>query len=156
MFSQAVEYSLRAMVMLTASMKEPLTVHAMAERGQIPAPYLAKLLQGLTRAGLVVSQRGIGGGYILNRDPADISLADIVHVISPMKRTVEPPAENAISAALGPLHQKLDQTLATIETSFQKTSLEDLRRDNFGLFPLCGSQPIVNLEFDANQHPQSP
>jgi Rrf2 family nitric oxide-sensitive transcriptional repressor len=154
-FSQAVEYSLRAMVMLTASESEPLTVQTMAERGQIPAPYLSKLLQGLARAGLIVSQRGIGGGYKLSRNPAEISLADVVKVIEPMKRLAQNTSGTPVSKTIGPLDQKLDQTIALVESVFEKTSLEDLRKDNLDSFPLCSPPSLVNLEFNFPKPRQS-
>lgn len=43
----------------------------------VPAPYLAKQLQALSRAGLVQTQRGVAGGYRLDRSPDEISLWDI-------------------------------------------------------------------------------
>ena len=141
--------------MLTASGSEPVTVQSMAERGQIPAPYLSKLLQGLARAGLIVSQRGIGGGYKLGRKPSEISLADIVKVVEPVKRVSQIPREISESKTIGPLQQKLDQTIALVENVFEKTSLEDLRSDNSGLFPLCNPLTLVNLEITLPKPQQS-
>jgi Rrf2 family protein len=53
----------------------------LAEYHGIPAPYLAKSLQALTRAGIVESTTGRVGGYRLGRPASDISLLDIVHAI---------------------------------------------------------------------------
>ena len=75
MFSQTVEYALRAAVCLAAKAGEPATTEEVAERTRVPAPYLAKILQGLVRAGLVKSQRGVGGGVTLARDPAAVASA---------------------------------------------------------------------------------
>lgn len=47
----------------------------------IPTPTAAKLLGQLTRAGLLVSQRGVAGGFSLANAPGDISLADIIEAI---------------------------------------------------------------------------
>ena len=52
-----------------------------AQLTTIPAPTVAKLMGHLGRAGLLVSHRGVGGGFALARDPRDISLADIVEAI---------------------------------------------------------------------------
>lgn len=145
MISQAVEYSLRAMVLLTQSHDIPVTVQSIAERGQIPAPYLAKLLQGLTRAGLVRSQRGVGGGYLLTLTSDKISLADVVNAIEPLQRIKKCPLGISGHLALCPLHRKLDQALATIEEAFQSTSLFDLCEQSGGTIPLCSSPPMVTL-----------
>ncbi len=154
-FSRAVEYSLRAMVMLTEVKDQPLTVQVMAERGQIPAPYLSKLLQILTRAGLISSQRGTGGGYFLARSSAEISLADIVKVIEPLQLPPKQLAGSVVARSLYLIDQKLDQALSQVELAFEKTSLEDLWKENDGTIPLCSPSPLVVLEISANKRQQS-
>lgn len=146
MISQAVEYSLRAMVYLTQKQEGPATVQEIAAKGKIPAPYLSKLLQGLTRAGLVVAQRGIGGGYVLSRPPAEISLADIVNVVEPLQRITTCPLGIGGHVNLCPLHRRLDQALATIERAFQETTLDDLCKEKGGSIPLCDDTPGGLLE----------
>lgn len=141
MISQAVEYSLRAMVYLTQKQEGPATVQEIAAKGKIPAPYLSKLLQGLTRAGLVVAQRGIGGGYVLSRSPTEISLADIVNVVEPLQRITTCPLGIGGHASLCPLHRRLDQALATIEQAFRETTLDDLCKEKGGSIPLCEDLP---------------
>ena len=143
------------MVMLTEVKDQPLTVQMMAERGQIPAPYLSKLLQILTRAGLISSQRGTGGGYFLARSSAEISLADIVKVIEPLQRSPKPVMEKPISKTPHLIDRKLEQALAQVETAFQKISLKDLWKENDGTIPLCSPLPLVDLEFSANKRPQT-
>ena len=51
-----------------------------------PPNYLSKLLQGLARSGLVRSQKGLGGGFRLARDPRHISLLDVVEPIEQVSR----------------------------------------------------------------------
>lgn len=58
-----------------------LPLRALAQFFDLPEPYLAKHLQKLSRAGLVVSRRGPGGGYGLGRPAADITLAEIVRAV---------------------------------------------------------------------------
>lgn len=137
MISQAVEYSLRAMVCLGQNQPTPVTVQFIAEKGQIPAPYLSKLLQGLGRAGLVKSQRGIGGGYCLAREPQAITLADVVNAVEPLQRIRTCPLGIPGHVALCPLHRRLDLALAQVEQAFASTSLADLLRESGGSIPLC-------------------
>jgi len=47
----------------------------------IPANYLGKMLQNLARKGLVVSQKGFGGGFRLARPPEEISLLEIIEAV---------------------------------------------------------------------------
>jgi Rrf2 family protein len=51
-----------------------------------PPNYLSKLLQGLVREGLVQSQKGVGGGFRLARNPKAISLLDVVEPIEKVSR----------------------------------------------------------------------
>jgi len=50
----------------------------LAEDTQLPAPVVSKILKSLTRAGLLVSQRGSKGGYSLARTPDEIPVVDII------------------------------------------------------------------------------
>ncbi len=52
-----------------------------AERTALPQPYLEQILLALKGAGLVRSKRGVGGGYVLARSPANITLGEIVSAV---------------------------------------------------------------------------
>ncbi len=52
-----------------------------AARQGIPAPFLAKIVLALTRAGLLKSYRGAGGGIVLARPAEQISMLDIVEAV---------------------------------------------------------------------------
>ncbi|MEM9301354.1 MAG: Rrf2 family transcriptional regulator [Pseudomonadota bacterium] len=58
-----------------------LSTDALAAFLGVPAPYLAKQLQALSRAGIVVAKRGVAGGYRLARPPEDLSLWDVTAAI---------------------------------------------------------------------------
>ncbi len=55
--------------------------HEVAARQGIPLPFLAKIVPALTRAGLLRSQRGAGGGIILARPAEKITLLEVVEAI---------------------------------------------------------------------------
>jgi len=54
---------------------------SIAKKIGAPANYLGKLLQSLTAHGFIVSQKGKGGGFRLEKSPKKISLFDIVDAI---------------------------------------------------------------------------
>lgn len=58
--------------------KGPVSLAAISERQCISLSYLEQLFARLRRNGVVKSTRGPGGGYSLNRDPADISVSDVI------------------------------------------------------------------------------
>jgi len=52
-----------------------------AKRRNIPKKYLEQILLSLNKAGYVRSKRGTDGGYILSKDPKDVSVAEIVRLM---------------------------------------------------------------------------
>ncbi len=84
--SQTAEYALRAVVCLGGSTGEPMTSAAIAKLTRVPHGYLSKVLQGLSRAGLVDSQRGVGGGFVLVRSLDELTVLDVINAVDPLKR----------------------------------------------------------------------
>ena len=60
---------------------QPTSVRDIAERTGLPQPYLEQILLALKGAGLVRSKRGVGGGYVLARPPAELTLGQIVSAV---------------------------------------------------------------------------
>jgi Rrf2 family protein len=58
-----------------------LGVGVIAQQIKAPQNYLGKMLQNFAIIGLVVSQKGLGGGFRLARPPEDITLFDVVEPI---------------------------------------------------------------------------
>ena len=54
--------------------ERPTSVKEIAERTNLPQPYLEQILLAVKGAGLVRSKRGVGGGYVLARPPAQITV----------------------------------------------------------------------------------
>lgn len=76
------DYASRALLSLALHEEgTPTSVRDIAERTALPQPYLEQILLALKGAGLVRSKRGVGGGYVLARDPAEITLAQIVSAV---------------------------------------------------------------------------
>lgn len=123
-------YSVKALLDLALQPPQQLTsVRAIAQRQELPAPYLEKLLIELRRAGLVEAVRGAQGGYRLARPAVEISLGQILEAVG---ETVDPlarhrpsveQAEDWVTLTLWRrLHQKLREALYGI-------TLEDLYYD---------------------------
>jgi Rrf2 family protein len=82
-FGVGVDYSLRALIMLAERYPSstPLRVEEIAEAQRIPENYLRRLLVELKRAGILASQKGPSGGYMLARPPARITAAEVVQAV---------------------------------------------------------------------------
>jgi len=80
--TKAADYGLRAMYRLGQTPREhSALIGDIAKEMNIPAQFLHKVMPRLVKAGLVRSRRGARGGYRLAKDPADISLLDIIQAI---------------------------------------------------------------------------
>jgi Rrf2 family iron-sulfur cluster assembly transcriptional regulator len=77
------DYASRALLSLAlhADVEGPTSVRDIAERTGLPQPYLEQILLALKGAGLVRSKRGVGGGYVLARDPREILLSEILMAV---------------------------------------------------------------------------
>lgn len=87
-------YGLTIMMELAAKFGEgPISLKSIAERNSLSEHYLEQLVAPLRNAGLVKSIRGAYGGYILSKEPADITSGDIIRIlegpISPVDFTEE-------------------------------------------------------------------
>lgn len=78
--SAKAEYAVRASVLLVGA-SGVLTSAEIAAAEKIPGKFLEGILTGLTRAGLVSSRRGAGGGYELARPADRITVADVIRAI---------------------------------------------------------------------------
>lgn len=79
--SKKADYGLIALKHLAMHADESISAREIAAHYHIPAELLAKVLQKLARKGLLVSQHGMNGGYVLARDPARISIVDVVEAL---------------------------------------------------------------------------
>ncbi|SFK78000.1 Rrf2 family transcriptional regulator [Caulobacter sp. UNC279MFTsu5.1] len=80
MLSQKARYALRAMIEL-ARENGQVTAGELAVRADAPRKFLEAILLTLSRQGLVTSRRGKFGGYLLGREPATISFAEIIRLV---------------------------------------------------------------------------
>lgn len=142
MISQTTEYALRAVVWLASHPDRPLTAQRIAEATRVPAGYLAKVLQGLSRAGLLRSQRGLGGGFTLARAPSALSIWEVVQAVDPIRRITQCPLGFDLHGEkLCALHQALDDAIAQLERDFTRRTIADLIRDTGDSAPLCAFTP---------------
>jgi Rrf2 family protein len=75
------DYAIRACIHLAAADRCPVSSRRIAEQMGIPDRFLPQVMTDLTRAGLVGAVNGKNGGYCLRRDPAGISLLEVVEVV---------------------------------------------------------------------------
>ena len=79
--SKKADYGLIALKHLAQHSDESVSAREIAKQYRIPAEMLAKILQKLARKGILLSHHGTNGGYVLARDPSQISIVDVVEAI---------------------------------------------------------------------------
>jgi Rrf2 family nitric oxide-sensitive transcriptional repressor len=137
MFSQTVEYALRAVVYL-ADQEEARTTQQISDVTKVPTAYLAKVLQNLNRAGLVRSQRGLYGGFLQGKLPSELTIWEVVQAVDPIRRIKTCPLElESHKTRLCPLHKKLDDAVAQVEKAFRETTIADILAEPTTSKPLC-------------------
>ncbi len=145
MFSQTVEYALRAVVYL-AQNRGGAATDQVAEATKVPPAYLAKVMQGLVRGGIVVSRRGVGGGVALAKLPEELTILEVVNAVDPIVRIKTCPLDlSSHGTNLCPLHRKLDNALATVEEAFRTTTLAEVLSEPGESVPLCDFPPVQPL-----------
>src|ERR671928_2173696 len=94
-------YAVRALAELARmGGDDPVPIGELARRRDIPVQFLEQLFAVLRRAGLLRSQRGVKGGYLLARDPSEVTVLEVVELLDgPLGRDAEGVLAEAASAA---------------------------------------------------------
>ena len=79
-FTKSTAYALQALMEL-AKFEKPIDVTKLSEITALPKPFLAKLLQTLSKKGFVKSFKGVKGGFILAKQPQEIKILDLFKVL---------------------------------------------------------------------------
>ena len=140
MFSNTVEYALRAIVYLAYEAPDGRTTAQISSATKIPKDYLAKIIQELAREGIVRTLRGVGGGVSLAKQPSELTILDVVKAVEPesVKRTTTCPLGLAAHGArLCPLHRRMDDAVALVEKAFRDTTLAEILAEPSDSVPLC-------------------
>ena len=142
MFSQTVDYALRAAAYLGIQSPVPATTKEIAETTRVPPAYLSKVLQALRRADVVHSRRGAGGGISLVKGPADLTILEVVNAVEPAWRSKGCPLGLAShKTELCPMHKRLDKAFTLVEDVLGNSTLADILAEPTHSFPLHDFPP---------------
>ncbi|MFK7884824.1 MAG: Rrf2 family transcriptional regulator [Phycisphaerales bacterium] len=147
MLSQTTEYALRAMSCLAYDPDRLTSTVELAEVTKVPSNYLAKVLQSLAQADLIVGRRGVGGGYKLNRPSEEITLLEVMNAITKVERiTVCPLGLENHGSQLCPLHRRMDQAAKSMIDHFGGVTLKDIVSEPDATRPLCDTTRTAKVE----------
>jgi Rrf2 family protein len=121
------------------TLKEPLTISAIAARQTIPERYLEHIFTLLRKGGIVQSQRGAKGGYVLSIEPWKLTILEVVNLMDGTSRDL-PNSRNRSSLEARQSHsierdlvsEVFQQTTDVSQNVLRRYTLQDLsyRRDD--------------------------
>lgn len=131
-YSKSTRYALYAALEMARS-PAPVTVAAVAARYRIPAGALARVFKDLVRAGHARGVRGAGGGYVLARAPAQITVLDLIAVFEPPRTLGDCILDDRRDAECGhaadcSVRRLFDEVDELARSTFASVTLETLAR----------------------------
>lgn len=133
--SQRVDYGIRAMVEIALAGSQGITGANVAERSQVPKPFLKQILATLVKSGFVESSRGPQGKYHLLMVPSEILLSRIVAALEGSVSLYDP------TSPPGPaLKHLFDDLSQAVNSELGKITLEECIR---AIEKDRGDQPIM-------------
>ena len=124
------------------------TAPELAEATGLPAPMVSKVLKSLARSDLVVSHRGVHGGYSLSRGPDEISVAAIVEALEgPVALTacVEASDAQCQVESLCPIRGGWEKVNDAIRGALEAVSLSDLVYSGFEDLPPLNAETSAEV-----------
>lgn len=125
------KYGVRAVFEIARNAGQgPITIKEIAERQGISFSYLEQILNRLGRTGIIESVRGPGGGYLLGRRPADLTIGDVVRALEgpiALSHCLEPGMSDDCNQADDCVARMVwSRVGAKIEEALDSISFEDL------------------------------
>jgi Rrf2 family protein len=123
--------------------KGPVALRGVAGRQQVSEHYLEQLISSLRKAGFVRSIRGAQGGYVLAREPASISVGDIVRA---MEGPIAP--VDCLLAEIGQTNPYCDKTIGCIRRTIWAKMGDSINSalDSISLATLCSEAKNMEIQ----------
>jgi Rrf2 family protein len=124
------DYAVRAALGLAAVFPETVSTAELAKEQGMPRKFLEAILGDLRRGGLVRGQRGVDGGYVLTRPPAEIAVGDVLRAVDGPLAEVRGlrPEEASYTGTAVHLQQLWVATRAAVRRVLDEVTLADLVR----------------------------
>jgi Rrf2 family cysteine metabolism transcriptional repressor len=119
------EYALLALFDLaTRESKTPVKIAQIAKRQKIPQKFLELILGSLKQGGFVESRRGAEGGYLLSRQPATITVGEVLRFVE-RTRSDRQRGKRKVEGPFSEMWRNVDEAVSSI---VDRTSFAELAR----------------------------
>ncbi len=109
-------YAVRALTELARRGEgEPVPIGEIAKAREIPVQFLEGLFATLRRAGILQSQRGVKGGYLFARPPAEVTVLEVTELL-----------DGELGTGPGSTDQVWTESVNALKASLRATSIADL------------------------------
>ncbi len=133
LITRASEYAILSLIVLSKG-KDPLDSDTLSRELFISKSFLAKILQSLAKANILKSYKGVNGGFVLNKEPADINMLEIMTSVEGKAPAVfecspsvhDCPSNKAEICSIWPFLNKLQ---GKIDFFLSELSLADILKD---------------------------
>ncbi len=121
-----------AVVVLSQLAREPgaqMSAYELAQITSVPEPTVAKVLKLLSRQNIVVSARGVNGGYALHRKPEEITVKELITALEgPIALTecVTHSADSCVIETLCPMRGGWQKVNDAVHNALSSVMLSDL------------------------------
>jgi len=128
------DYAVRALIALSRDKNAYISSRQIADRQRVPYRFLRRILQRLTKSGLVESRAGTGGGVRLAVDPSEVTIVDVVRICQGelelsqcmfRKRA----CENRATCAL---RQEIKRIETLVKAEFEQLTVQELMERSAG------------------------
>lgn len=146
------DYTLRVLMHCAANPQRLVTVREIADLHGVSRNHLMKIVNDLSRQGLLATTRGRGGGMRLVRPPAEVRIGDLIRRSETDFRLVEcfDPASNACGlSASCRLRVLLDRALQAYFRELDAATLEDMVRATAASGAGAAASPVVRVPLDT-------
>ena len=136
MISKKTIYGLQAAILLAKRYESgPVLITDLAKEGRIPKKFLEAILLELRKNGILNSKKGKGGGYVLGKDPQDISIGDIIRTLDGSFLEIHFGSETKGTNEIKMIMKEVRNAMSNI---LDKTSLADV------IERACSVQNVLN------------
>jgi len=125
------DYAIRALLALAAKKGSYVSAKSIATEHDIPYQFLRRLLQEMIRHNLIISKDGVQGGFIMQKNPDDITVTELIEIFQGKVQVSECMFRKQICSnrARCVLRHEIMRIEQIVQSEFQKVTIGKLLRD---------------------------